>query len=167
MVLRCFFASVRSGVVKTSVVRRVLMKRPHAAFFSHATPDGHGTHCDPSRFYANRKRYTLIETISFSSDSSRIVATRLTARDARTPLKFYKSNVARTLSWMDSATGEKLGVIHQDFKPGNSGTAFRHWRVGRTSVVCNPVDDRIAFSAFGGGGLESQRLSPRIRVFDQ
>ena len=98
-------------------------------------------------------RYTLIETISFSSDSSRIVATRLTARDARTPLKFYKSNVARTLSWMDSATGEKLGVIHQDFKPGNSGPAFRHWRVGRTSVVCNPVDDRIAFSAFGGGAL--------------
>ena len=98
-------------------------------------------------------RYTLIETISFSSDSSRIVATRLTARDARTPMKFYKSNVARTLSWMDSATGEKLGVIHQDFKPGNAGPAFRHWHVGRTSVICNPVNDRIAFSAFGGGAL--------------
>ena len=98
-------------------------------------------------------RYTLIETISFSSDGSRIVATHLTARDARTPMKRYKSNVARTISWLDSTTGANRGIIHQDFKPGNSGPAFRHWRVGRNSVVCNPADSRIAFSAFGGGDV--------------
>ena len=109
------------------------------------------------------RRYTLIETISFSSDGSRIVATRLTARNARTPMKHYKSNVARTISWLDSATGASLGVIHQDYKPGNSGPAFQHWCVGRTSVICNPTDNRVAFSAFGGGDViyGADRPSPK------
>lgn len=98
-------------------------------------------------------RYSTIETLSFSSDDSRILVTKLTARDARTPMKLYKSNLARTVSWVDTSTGASRGMVHQDFKPGNSGPAFRHWWVGRTSVVCNPTDDRIAFSGFGGGDL--------------
>ncbi|KLU05952.1 G-protein beta WD-40 repeat protein [Rhodopirellula islandica] len=98
-------------------------------------------------------RYSTIETLSFSSDDSQILVTKLTARDARTPMKRYKSNLARTVSWVDTSTGAGRGTVHQDFKPGNSGPAFRHWWVGRTSVVCNPKDDRIAFSGFGGGDL--------------
>ena len=98
-------------------------------------------------------RYSTIETLSFSSDDSRILVTKLTARNARTPGKIYKSNLARTVSWVDTLTGAGRGMVHQDFKPGNSGPAFRYWWVGRTSVVCNPTDDRIAFSGFGGGDL--------------
>jgi len=98
-------------------------------------------------------RFSMIETLSFSSDGSRILVTKLTARDAQTPMKLYKSNVARTISWLDSSSGLDRGVIHQDFKPGNSGPAFRHWWVGRTSVICDPSNDRIAFSAFGGGDV--------------
>lgn len=98
-------------------------------------------------------RYSTIEALSFSSDDSQILVTKLTARNARTPMKLYKSNLARTVSWLDRSTGAGRGMVHQDFKPGNSGPAFRHWWVGRTSVVCNPTDDRIAFSGFGGGDL--------------
>lgn len=99
------------------------------------------------------RRYSMIETLSFSSDDSRILVTKLTARDARTPMKLYKSGLARTVSWADTSTGAARGMVHQDFKPRNSGPAFRHWWVGRTSVVCNPTDDRIAISGFGGGDL--------------
>ncbi|MEM6691329.1 MAG: WD40 repeat domain-containing protein [Planctomycetota bacterium] len=99
------------------------------------------------------KRYSMIETLSFSSDNSRVLVTKLTARDARTPMKLYKTNLARTVSWADTSTGAVRGRVHQDFKPGNSGPAFRHWWVGRSSVVCNPTDDQIAFSCFGGGDL--------------
>ncbi len=98
-------------------------------------------------------RYSTIETLSFSSDGLQIVVTKLTARDSRTPMKAYKSNLARTVSLVDTATGRSLGVIHQDFKPGNSGPAFGYWWPGRTSVICNPNDDRIAISGFGGGDL--------------
>lgn len=98
-------------------------------------------------------RYTMIETLSFTSDDSQIAVTKLSARDARTPFKFYKANVARTVSWLNVADGENRGLIHQDFKPGNSGPAFQLWHVGRTSVLCNPSNDHIAMSAFGGGDV--------------
>ncbi len=98
-------------------------------------------------------RYTMIETLSFTSDGSRIAVTTLNARDARTPLKFYKSNVARTISWLNATDGVNRGLIHQDFKPGNCGPAFRLWRVGRTSVLCSPAKDHVVMSAFGGGDV--------------
>lgn len=98
-------------------------------------------------------RYSMVESLSFSSDDSRILVTKLTARDAQTQGKAYKSNVARTVSWLDASTGEVRGVIHRDFKPGNSGPAFQYWWMGRTSVICNPGNDQIAFCAFGGGDL--------------
>jgi len=96
---------------------------------------------------------TLVECVSFSSDGSRIAVSKLNARDARTPLKVYKANVSRTISWMDSTTGASIGVIHQDFKPGNCGPAFRLWWVGRTSALCNPMTDRVSANGFGGGDI--------------
>lgn len=98
-------------------------------------------------------RYTMIETLSFTSDDSRIAVTKLNARDARTPLKFYMANVARTISWLNASDGVNRGLIHQDFKSGNRGPAFQFWRVGRTSVLCNPSNDHVAMSAFGGGDV--------------
>lgn len=98
-------------------------------------------------------RLSMIESLSFSSDDSRILVTKLTARDAQTQGKAYKSNVARTVSWLDASTGEVRGVIHRDFKPGNSGPAFQYWWMGRTSVICNPGNNQVAFCAFGGGNL--------------
>jgi WD40 repeat protein len=99
------------------------------------------------------RRFAMIESISFSSDDSRIVVTKLNARDARTPMKIYKANVSRTVSWLDVSTGKTGGVIHQDFKAGNCGPAFRLWRVGRISALCNPSNDHVAMSAFGGGDI--------------
>jgi WD40 repeat protein len=93
----------------------------------------------------------MIETLSFSSDDSRIAVTKLNARDARIPGKIYKADVSRTVSWLDAATGASRGLIHQDFKPGKYGPAFHLWRVGRASAICNPSNDQIAISAFGGG----------------
>ena len=96
-------------------------------------------------------RYAMVETLSFSSDGTRILTTKLTARNSRTSGKFYKSNVARTVSWIDASTGASRGVVHQDFEPGNCGPAFGMWRVGRRSALCNPSNDQVAFSAFRGG----------------
>lgn len=96
-------------------------------------------------------RYTLIETLSFSSDDSRILVAKLSARNARTPWKLYKANVSRTLSWLDVPDGRRSEIIHQDFAPGNCGTVRRMWHLGRTSALCNPSNDQVAMSAFGGG----------------
>jgi hypothetical protein len=96
---------------------------------------------------------TMIEAISFSSDDSRIAVTKLNARDARTPMKIYKENVARTVSWLDASAGTNRGFIHQDYEVGNCGPAFRFWQVGRTSVLCNPSNDQVAMSAFGAGNV--------------
>jgi WD40 repeat protein len=68
-------------------------------------------------------------------------------------MKFYKANVARTVSWIDASDGINRGLIHQDFKSGNCGPAFRLWRVGRTSVLSNPSNDHVAMCAFGGGDV--------------
>ena len=66
----------------------------------------------------------MIEGLSFASGDSGILVTKLTGRDARTPLKFYKADIARTISWLDALTGDKQGILHQDFKPGNCGPAL-------------------------------------------
>ena len=95
----------------------------------------------------------MIESISFSSDGSRIVLTKLTGRDAQTPFKAYRMNVSRTLSWLDAADGKSLEIVSEDYKPGNSGPAFGYWRAGRTSALCLPSNDQIAISAFGGGDV--------------
>ena len=97
------------------------------------------------------RRETMIETLSFSSDDSRICVTKLNAQDAQTPMKHYKQNVSRTISWLNAADAKSGGILHQDFKPGNCGPAFGLWWVGRTSVVCNPANGQLAAADFGGG----------------
>lgn len=95
----------------------------------------------------------MIEGLSFAPGDSRILVTRLTGRDARTPFKLYKADVARTISWLDASTGDKRGILLQDFKPGNCGPAFQFWRVGRTSALCSPSSNQVSMSAFGGGDV--------------
>jgi WD40 repeat protein len=99
------------------------------------------------------RRFSMIESLSFSSDDSAIAVAKLSARDAQTPWKLYIADVSRTISWLDAATGKSRGQIHQDFRPGNCGPAFALWRVGRTSALCNPSNDQVAMSAFGGGDI--------------
>ena len=99
------------------------------------------------------QRRTVIESLSFSSDDSRIAVTKLDARDANTPNKGHKANVARTVSWLGVADGSHRGIIHQDFKRGNRGPAWEFWRLGRTSALCNPSNDHVAMLAFGGGDV--------------
>jgi len=109
-------------------------------------------------------RYSMIEAISFSSDKSRIVVTNLNGRDAQTPMKGYKANVSRTVSWLETSTGDSSGIIHQDFRPGNSGPAFRLWYVGRTSAICDPSNDYVSMSEFGGGAvtLNASAVKPTV-----
>lgn len=97
-------------------------------------------------------RRTMIESLSFVSDDSRIVVSKLACRDARIPFKCYKADVSRTISWLD-ACGEDHGIIQQDFKPGNCGPAFHLWWVGRTSVVPHPSNGHVAICTFGGGDV--------------
>lgn len=97
------------------------------------------------------RRYTMIESLSFSPDGSRLAVTKLNARDAGTHGKLYKADISRTISWVESSTGRDQGLIHQDFESGNSGPAFHYWRMGRTSAVCSPSKESIAMTEFGGG----------------
>lgn len=97
--------------------------------------------------------YTMVEAISFSSDGSRIAVATLNGRDVRTPGKAYKADLSRTISWLNASTGGDCGIVHEDFNAGNCGPAFGFWRLGRTSALCNPSNDHIAMSAFGGGDV--------------
>ena len=97
--------------------------------------------------------YAMIEAISFSSDDSRITVATLNGRDARTPGKLYMADLSRTISWLNVSTGHDCRIVHEDFSAGNRGPAFRFWRLGRTSALCNPSTDHIAMSAFGGGDV--------------
>lgn len=110
------------------------------------------------------RRFTMIESLSFSSDDSRIVVTKLNARNALTPMKLYKANVSRTVSWLDASNGNSDGLLHQDFKSGNCGPAFHLWRVGRTSALCNPSNNQVAMSAFGGGDITRNVGTARANV---
>ena len=114
-------------------------------------------------------RYMMIESLSFMPDGSRIVVTKLACRDARTPFKFYKANVSRTISWLDISEGNRHGIIDQDFKPGNCGPAFHLWRIGRTPTLPNPSTAHVTMSAFGGGdvtcGVDSEK--PVIMPFQR
>jgi len=99
------------------------------------------------------RRYAFIESISFSSDGSRIAVSKLNARDARTPGKGCKADISRTLSVLASSNGSLDRLLHQDFEPGNRGPAFGLWWVGRTSAVFNPMNDHVVAVDFDGGNL--------------
>jgi WD40 repeat protein len=99
------------------------------------------------------RRFTMVECVSFSSDGSRIVVSKLNAHDAQTPMKLYKADVSRTLSLIAASTGTTDAIVHQDLKPGNCGAAFGVWWEGRTSAVINPNNDRVVTHDFGGGNL--------------
>src|SRR6185437_10449374 len=110
------------------------------------------------------RRFTMIEGLSFASGDSGILVTKLTGRDARTPFKFYKADIARTISWLEVSAGDKRGIIHQDFKPGNCGPAFHLWRAGRTTALCSPSGDQVSMSAFGGGDVTCNVGSRKSKV---
>src|SRR4029077_20531862 len=73
------------------------------------------------------QRYTLIECVSVSPDGSRLIVSRLGARDAETPLKLYKANVSRTVSVLDVSDGSNGRIVHSDVRFGNQGPAFQLW----------------------------------------
>lgn len=96
-------------------------------------------------------RFAMIESMAFSSDDSRILVTKLTARDAQTPGKGYMADIARWVSWLDARNGYGLGVVRHDFAGGNRGPAFHMWWVGRATAICIPPNDQVAVLELGGG----------------
>jgi hypothetical protein len=98
------------------------------------------------------KRYSQIECISYNPVGTRLLVSRLDARDARTPGKGYKSNVARKLSVFDAVDGSNERIVHQDYRAGNQGPAFNLWRHNRTSTACLTSNSVVAHE-FGGGPL--------------
>lgn len=111
-------------------------------------------------------RYANIESLCFTSDDSRILASKLTSRDACTPFKIHKADVARTVSWIDAQAGSSIEVIHQSFKSGNCGPAFELWHLGRTSALCTTTND-VAIAAFGGGEVtrDAGTVKPPVLPF--
>ena len=99
------------------------------------------------------RRYSLIECLSFSPDGSRLAVTRIDCRDAQTSMKFYKANLSRTISLLDTQNGELLKIVHQDYRSGNHGPAFGYIYPGRVSAVFSPLNGSIVASEFGGGEL--------------
>src|SRR5688572_12263050 len=93
-----------------------------------------------------------IECIGFSPCGSRIVVSRLDARDSMTSGKFYKANVSRTISILDANTGSVIRVVKQDLRAGNCGPAFHFWRAGRSSVAFHG-ESQIVVLEFGGGSV--------------
>ncbi len=98
-------------------------------------------------------RFSAIESLSFSSNDSRIAVAKLDARRAGDLFKMYKADVSRTVSWLDGPTGDHAGLIRQDLKAGNCGPAGHLWRLGRTTVLCDPSSDQVVMTEFGGGDL--------------
>lgn len=97
------------------------------------------------------RRYTVVECLSFSSNGKEIGVSMLNCRDARTPLKFYKRDLARTLSVIPSSIGTPARLVHKDVTRGNHGPAFNWWFPGRCSAMLNPLDDSCIAHEFGGG----------------
>jgi len=97
------------------------------------------------------RRVVMIESLSFSSDDTLLLVAKLNARDAETPMKVYIADVSRTISWLEASTGAARELLHQDLRAGNCGPAFELWRGGRTSVICNPSNDHVYMTEFGGG----------------
>ena len=95
----------------------------------------------------------MIECLSFSSDGSRILVTKLNARDADFPREGYFSDISRTISWVNSKTGNFNGIIRQDFAPGYQGFGWQYWDISRTSAVSNPLNDDVIVINFGSEGL--------------
>ena len=103
-------------------------------------------------------RYTQIESVAFSPDESQLLVSRLDARDSRTPMKFYKADVSRTVSVIDLSDGSTSAILDQQLKSGNQGAAFGLWWHSRTSVDF-VADGSVVIQAFGGGTIDCLSLN--------
>lgn len=95
--------------------------------------------------------YATVETVSFSSDGSKIVAAKLTGRDAQVPAKRYVSDMVRTISTVNALNGNSLGTLYQDFSPDIFGTASCFWMSGRNSVCWDPTSNEALFYSTRNG----------------
>ncbi len=112
-------------------------------------------------------RSAMIESLSFSADDSRILVTKLNSRFGWKSMRSYLADSSRTVSWLDASDGKGLGLIHQDFEPGNLGLGLRFRRYGRTTVLCNPANDGLSMTTFGGGDviLNADSANPTVVSF--
>jgi WD40 repeat protein len=100
------------------------------------------------------KRYSRIECISFSPDGSKLVVSRLNARDAREFGKSYSADLARTITVISADTGKTIKNVHQDFRPGNMGPAIALWNhISERTTVIFANNGEVIAHRFGGGEL--------------
>jgi WD40 repeat protein len=110
------------------------------------------------------RRFERIECISFSADGSRIAVSKLNGRY----VPFYgnyMADVVRTISLLNAENGDAISVIHQAVRNGHVGPGLNLWRQGLTSVLYNPLNDRVIAQEFGGGAilqLPADGGAPRI-----
>ena len=80
-------------------------------------------------------RYATIESLCFSSDGSRLIVSKLTARDAEVPLKMSKTDIKKTLSSIDVASKVPTCTVLHGLNLDTSGFATQMWPKGRRSVA--------------------------------
>lgn len=94
------------------------------------------------------ERFSKIETLEFSSDGSKILVAREDSRDAMAMRRYVQSELSRTVSWLDTETGDSLGVVYRDLRGGSSIPKSWFFDAGRTPVACRPSNDDVAMVDF-------------------
>jgi len=97
-------------------------------------------------------RHVLIESLSFSPDGSSLLVSKLTCRDARVPLKRYKTDVKRTLSILGKDGAISAHAILRKMQIAEGKYQTRAWQKGRQSVV-NLPNGHVAVGSFNSTSL--------------
>lgn len=108
--------------------------------------DGCGTH------------YDRISYIEYTADGSTLAVARHDGRDANVSFKFYLRNVSRTVSLLDVASQQYLGVIEQQLLPGDRGPAFEEFHyAGPSFAFLN--NETVVIAEFGGGEVSNYTIT--------
>jgi len=120
------------------------------------------------------RRHARIESLSFSSDDSRIAVVKWNWRTFRRGgfTGVHTANACRTISWLDSASGKLGETIQQDLRRGHLGIPLMFWFISATPALFDPGGESITAIECGGKimraiGSASETVVPTLnRVFN-
>lgn len=97
------------------------------------------------------RRHSMVGCVAFSPDGSRLAVVEYAAREANLSMKFNLTDVSRTISLLDAATGSAEQIVEQVARRGNQGPASNLYSSARTPIAFGPGGNTLLVQEFGGG----------------
>jgi WD40 repeat protein len=105
------------------------------------------------RSMQSRRTFTLIRSLAFSPDGSKLAVVHFGARDAGVRMKLYMADICTSVIVIDSANLSNKLLVQREFFEGNQGPALG--RRGGAALAFSPDLKNLYFSDWSSRGIRA------------